>query len=71
MQGRRYEHPHYTDAQVREHLTGACDLLREHGFDPVAHERLLVAVFDKLSAKQITVETVQPGIPGLSLPGMG
>lgn len=68
MHGRKSEHHHYTREQVVDHLADAVAILREQGFDPVAHEMLLVAIYNGLAAKQIVVEQIQQGPPFMAIP---
>lgn len=66
--GIRTEHAHYTPEQVASHLADSKALLTEHGFDPLTHEALLVAVFQKFAEKAITLEQVQPMPPLMGIP---
>lgn len=65
MAGLRREHHHYTADQVREHLDEALAILRERDLDPYQHDAVLVAVYNSLATKNITIEEVQPGVPGI------
>lgn len=68
MQGRKTEMPHNTPEQVREYLSAALELTED--LDPPADLRTAVFVkaADLFAAKQITVEQVVPGIPGMAIP---
>ena len=65
MAGIRHEYHHYTPAQVREHLAEALAIMAEHELDPRELPDVLVAVYNSLATKNIQVEEVRAGIPGV------
>lgn len=68
MSGRRVETPYYTEAQVREHVAAALAVLEGFDLEPDEHPALLVAVFDKLAAKNIAIEQANLLPPGMAIP---
>lgn len=68
MSARKIETPYYTEAQVREHLTLALAIMEDYDLEPREHPALLVAVFDKLAAKNIQLETASLLPPGMAVP---
>ena len=68
MNGRRVETHHYTPEQVREHLDEAIAILTERAIPVGGHEALLVALYNSLAAKQITIEQIGMSPVAMAMP---
>lgn len=70
MNGRRSEAFHYTDEQVRDHLRAALAIVDDLAVPDDLRAIAFQLVYGSLSAKQITVEAIAPGVP-MMLPPRG
>ena len=68
MNGRRTEQQHFTLEQVRGHLVAALELVDDLEVPEDLRAAAFVKVYDSLSAKQIVVEQIAPGLPAMHVP---
>ena len=68
MNGRRTELMHNTPEQVREYLREALAIVEELDPPTDLREVAFTKAADLVSGKQIAVEQVVPGIPGMTIP---
>lgn len=68
MNGRRTELPHNTREQVRDYLREALAVVDERDVPDDLRAAAFGKAVDLLSAKQITLEAIQPGLGALAVP---
>lgn len=68
MNGRRNDIYYFTEAQLREHLATAVAILDDAQLEPLEHEALLIAVFEKVCGKNVVVEQLAMAPGALAIP---